>query len=197
MKDFNEIQNLWNEQKTVQLPDVNSILADAKKVQRDLNSKIAIQICILVGVVIFILILMQVIPFKAATTFIGIGLMATTILLFSVVRLYQVIQMKKIDLTKNSKLLLIDLEQYYQFQNTVNTKYTLLYFILMNIAFAFYFIEVLQPVPILYQVIIIAVYLLWMFFAFLYLGKKHKQKEQAKTQSIINAIKEVANQYDA
>ena len=197
MKDFNEIQNLWNEQKTVQLPDVNSILADAKKVQRDLNSKIAIQICILVGVVIFILIIMQVIPFKAATTFIGIGLMATTILLFSVVRLYQVIQMKKIDLTKNPKLLLIDLAQYYQFQNTVNTKYTLLYFILMNIAFAFYFIEVLQPVPILYQVIIIAVYLLWMFFAFLYLGKKHKQKEQAKTQSIINAIKEVANQYDA
>ena len=196
MKDFNEIQNLWNEQKSVQLPDVNRILADAKKVQRDLNSKIAIQICILVGVVIFILILMQVIPFKAATTFIGIGLMATTILLFSVVRLYQVIQMKKIDLTKNPKLLLIDLEQYYQFQNTVNTKYTLLYFILMNIAFALYFIEVLQPVPLLYQVIIIVVYLAWMFFAFLYLGKKHKQKEQAKTQSIIDAIKNIEKHYD-
>ena len=196
MKDFNEIQNLWNEQKTVQLPDVNSILASAKKVQRDLNSKIAIQICILVGVVIFILILMQVIPFKAATTFIGIGLMATTILLFSVVRLYQVIQMKKIDLTKNPKLLLIDLEQYYQFQNTVNTKYTLLYFILMNIAFTLYFIEVLQPVPLLYQVIIIVVYLAWMFFAFLYLGKKHKQKEQAKTQSIIDVIKNIEMNYD-
>ena len=196
MKDFNEIQNLWNEQKSVQLPDVNRILADAKKVQRDLNSKIAIQICILVGVVIFILILMQVIPFKAATTFIGIGLMASTILLFSSVRLYQVIQMKKIDLTKNPKLLLVDLEQYYQFQNTVNTKYTLLYFILMNIAFALYFIEVLQPVPLLYQVIIIVVYLAWMFFAFLYLGKKHKQKEQAKTQSIIDAIKNIEKHYD-
>ena len=126
MKDFNEIQNLWNEQKSVQLPDVNSILADAKKVQRDLNSKITIQISVLVAVVIFILILMQVIPFKAATTFLGIGLMATAILLFSAVRLYQVIQMKKMDLTKNPKLLLIDLEKYFQFQNTVNTKYTLL-----------------------------------------------------------------------
>lgn len=196
MKDFNEIQNLWNEQKSVQLPDVNSILASAKKVQRDLNSKIVIQISILVAVVLFILILMQVIPFKAATTFIGIGLMATTILLFSVVRLYQVIQMKKIDLTKNPKLLLVDLEQYYQFQNTVNTKYTQLYFILMNIAFALYFIEVLQPVPLLYQVIIIVVYLAWMFFAFLYLGKKHKQKEQAKTQSIIDAIKNIEMNYD-
>lgn len=196
MKDFNEIQNLWNEQKSVQLPDVNRILADAKKVQRDLNSKIAIQISVLVAVVIFILILMQMIPFKAATTFIGIGLMALTILLFSGIRLYQVFQMKKIDLTKNPKLLLIDLEQYYQFQNTINTKYTLVYFILMNIAFALYFIEVLQPVPLLYQVIIIAVYLAWMFFAFLYLGKKHKQKEQAKTQSIIDAIKNIEKQYD-
>lgn len=197
MKDFNEIQNLWNEQKSVPLPDVNSILADAKKVQRDLNAKIIIQISILIGVVIFILILMQVIPFKAATTFIGIGLMAITILLFSIVRLFQVIQMKKIDLTKNPRLLLIDLEQYYQFQNTVNTKYTLLYFILMNIAFALYFIEILQPIPALFQVIIIVVYLAWMFFAFLYLGRKHKLKEQHKTQSIIDKIKEVEAHYDS
>lgn len=197
MKDFNDLQNLWNEQKSAQLPDVNSILADAKKIQRDLNSKISVQVSILVGVVIFILILMQVIPFKAATTFIGIGLMAVTILLFSTVRLYQVIQMKKIDLTKNPKLLLIDLEKYYQFQNTINTKYTLLYFILMNIAFALYFIEVLQDVPVLYQVIIVVIYLAWMFFAYLYLGKKHKQKEEAKTQSIIDKIKEVEHSYES
>lgn len=197
MKDFNDLQNLWSEQKSDQLPDVNSILADAKKVQRDLNSKITVQISILTAVVIFILVLMQVIPFKVATTFIGIGLMALTILLFSGIRLYQVIQMKKIDLTSNPRVLLLDLEKYYQFQNIVNTRYTLIYFILMNIAFAFYFIEVLHPVPFLYQVIIIAVYLTWMFFALLYLGKKHKHKEQSKTQSIIDAIKEIANQYDA
>lgn len=197
MKDFNEIQNLWKEQKSVPLPDVNSILADAKKVQRDLNSKITIQIIVLVGVVIFILILMQLIAFKAVTTFIGIGLMAITILLFSTVRLFQVIQMKKIDLTKNPKLLLIDLEQYYQFQNTINTKYTLLYFILMNIAFTLYFIEVLQPVPALFQFIIIVVYLSWMFFAFLYLGRKHKLKEQHKTQIIIDKIKDVEAHYDS
>lgn len=197
MKDFNDIQNLWNEQKPVQLPDVNAILAEAKKVQRSLNTKITVQIITLVAVVVFILILMNVIPFKNATTFIGIGLMATTILLFSGIRLYQVIQMKKIDLTQNPRQLLVDLERYYQFQNTVNTKYTLAYFILMNIAFAFYFIEVLKPVALLYIIIIISIYLAWMFFAFLYLGKKHKLKEQAKTQSIIDAIKAIETHYDA
>ena len=197
MKDFNDIQNLWNEQKSIQLPDVNRILADAKKIQLDLNRKINLQVIILLSVVLFILIVVKVIPFQETTTFIGIGLMASTILFFSGIRLYQVIQMKKIDLTKNPKLLLIDLEQYYQFQNTINTKYTLLYFILMNIAFALYFIEVLQPIPLLYQVIIIVVYLAWMFFAFLYLGKKHKQKEQAKTQIIIDRIKEIEHHYES
>ena len=196
MKDFNDLQNLWNQQISAPLPDVNAILADAKKVQKALNKKITTQIIILVAVVVFILILMNVIPFKEATTFIGIGLMATTILLFSAIRFYQVIQLKKIDLTQNPRKLLGNLEQYYKFQNTVNTKYTLAYFILMNIAFALYFIEVLQPVAVLYKIIIIAVYLAWMLFAFLYLGKKHKHKEQAKTQSIIDSIKAIEEHYE-
>jgi hypothetical protein len=36
-----------------------------------------------------------------------------------------------------------------------------------------------------------------MFFAYLYLGKKHKTKEQAKTQSIIDAIKAIEQQYES
>lgn len=196
MKDFNDLQNLWNQQISAPLPDVNAILADAKKVQNALNKKITTQIIILVAVVVFILILMNVIPFKEATTFVGIGLMATTILLFSAIRFYQVIQLKKIDLTQNPRKLLGNLEQYYKFQNTVNTKYTLAYFILMNIAFALYFIEVLQPVAVLYKIIILAVYLAWMLFAFLYLGKKHKHKEQAKTQSIIDSIKAIEEHFE-
>ena len=196
MKDFNDLQNLWNQQISAPLPDVNAILADAKKIQKALNKKITTQIIILVAVVVFILILMNVIPFKEATTFVGIGLMATTILLFSAIRFYQVIQLKKIDLTQNPRKLLGNLEQYYKFQNTVNTKYTLAYFILMNIAFALYFIEVLQPVAVFYKIIILAVYLAWMLFAFLYLGKKHKHKEQAKTQSIIDSIKAIEEHFE-
>lgn len=197
MKDFNALQNLWNEQKTAPLPDANAILANAKKVQRSLNNKIKTQIVILTAVVIFILILVNVIPFKEATTFVGIALMAFTILLFSAVRLLQVIRLHKIDLTQKPRQLLLKLEAYYLFQNTVNTRYTMLYFILMNVAFALYFIEVLAPIALLYKTIIVAVYLAWMSFAYLYLGKKHKIKEQAKTQSIIDAIKAIEQQYES
>jgi len=195
MKDFNDLQNLWQEQKPSQLPDVNSILADAKKVQHALNRKISMQIMILIAVVAFILVLMNAIPFQQVTTFIGIGIMTTTIVAFSAIRLYQVIDLKKMDLSKNPQQLLLDLEAYYQFQKRVNTRYTQIYFLLMNGAFALYFIEVLQPIPILYRIITVAVYIAWMLFALLYLGKKHKLKEQAKIQSIIDAIKSVARHY--
>lgn len=196
MKDFNALQNLWKEQKTDTLPDANAILAKAKKVQNSINTKIKLQIVTLVAVVVFILILVNVIPFKEATTFIGIGLMAFTILLFSAIRLVQVIRLHKIDLTQNPQQLLLDLEAYYVFQNSINTRYTTIYFILMNVAFALYFIEVLAPVADFYKIIIVAVYLAWMLFAYFYLGKKHKAKEQAKTQSIIDGIREIEQQYE-
>jgi hypothetical protein len=197
MKDFNALQNLWNEQKTASLPDANAILTNAKKAKRSLTAKITTQVVILTAVVIFILILVTVIPFKALTTFIGIGLMAFTIVLFSAIRLVQVIRLHKIDLTQNPRQLLLKLEAYHVFQNTVNTRYTLFYFILLNVAFALYFIEVLAPLSLLYQIISIAIYLAWTFFAYLYLGKKHKVKEQAKTQSIIDAIKALEQQYES
>ena len=72
----------------------------------------------------------------------------------------------------------------------------MIYFTLMNIAFALYFIEILTPVTIFYKIIIITVYLAWMFFSYLYLGKKQKTKEQAKTQSIIDSIKAIEQQYE-
>ena len=66
----------------------------------------------------------------------------------------------------------------------------------MNIAFALYFIEVLKPIILLYKVIIVVIYLSWMLLAFLYLGKKHKRKEQAKTQTIIDVIRDLEKNYD-
>ncbi|WP_396178466.1 hypothetical protein [Flavobacterium sp.] len=195
MKDFNDLQNLWKEQKPTQLPDVNAVLADAKKTQRALNTKISTQIIILLAVVVFILILANILPFQQTTTFIGIGLMTVSIIGFSAARLYQVMQLKKLDLTQNPHQLLLKLETYYQFQKVVTTQFTQIYFLLMNIAFALYFIEVLYPLPLLYLVITIAGYLTWMLFAFFYLGKKHKLKEEAKIQKIIEAIKYTEQNY--
>lgn len=197
MKDFNDLQNLWKEQKPAAIPDVKAILTEAKKVQRQLNNKITAQILILVAVVIFILVLVNIIPFKEVTTFVGIGLMAVSILAFSASRLYQVLQLKKMDLTQNPRQLLQDLETYLQFQKKVNTDYTFAYFVLMNIAFGLYFIEVLRPLSMIYISFIIIIYLAWMLFAVLYLRKKHQLKEQAKIQNIIDAVKEAEKHYDS
>ncbi len=197
MKDFNDLKNLWKEQKPAALPNVKNILAEAKKVQRQLNNKITAQIVILVAVVIFIMVLVNIIPFKEVTTFVGIGLMAVSILAFSAARLYQVLQLKKMDLTQHPRQLLLDLETYFQFQKKVNTDYTFAYFVVMNIAFGLYFIEVLRPLSMIYKSFIIIVYLAWMFFAVFYLRKKHHLKEQAKIQSIIDAVTRLEKNYES
>lgn len=196
MKDFNALQNLWDEQKMAALPDSASILFNAKKTQHALNNKIKKQVAVLLFVVVVMLILVNVIPFKKATTFIGMGIMIVSVLLFSAMRLVQIIRLHKIDLTQNPRQLLIKLEAYHVFQNTINTQYTFIYYILMNLAFALYFIEVLNPIQPFFRGVIIIVYLVWMLFAYLYLGKKHKKKEHAKTQSIIDAIKAIEQQYE-
>ena len=197
MKDFNDLQNLWKEQKPAALPDVKNILAEAKKVQRQLNNKITTQIVILVAVVIFIMILVNIIPFKEVTTFAGIGLMALSILAFSAARLYQVLQLKKMDLTQHPRQLLFDLETYLQFQKKVNSDYTFAYFVVMNIAFGLYFIEVLRPLSMIYKSFIIIIYVAWMLFAVFYLRKKHQLKEQAKIQSIIDAVTMAEKHYES
>lgn len=196
MKDFNDLQNLWNEQKPVDLPAVNSIIETAKKTQQSINSKIRNQVILLLLVVIFMLLLLQLIPFKEATTFIAIGMMSLAIMLFSVLRIIQIVKLKKIDLTENPRFLLVDLEKYYKFQQKVNTTYTTYYFAMMNLAFGLYFIEVLKPITLLYKIVIITIYLLWILFAYFYLGKKHKLKEHSKTQYIIDAIKGLEKDYD-
>ena len=161
-----------------------------------MGNKILIQVAILMLSVIAIAWVVALIDFKMATTYIGVGLMFLTIFSYSAVRLYQAKQLKAIDLTQSPQKVLQQLEQYYEFQQFVGTKCTLAYFILLNLGFVFYFIEVMEPMPVKMTVIFLTAYITWMLIAYFILGKKQKQKEYDKTQSIIDSIKKIETQYE-
>lgn len=99
-------------------------------------------------------------------------------------------------MTQHPQQLFLDLETNLQFQKTVNTSYTFIYFFMMNIALGLYFIQVLPLVPQLYQVIILAVYIFWMLFALLFLAKKNAIKEQTKTQRMIDYVKTIKQSFE-
>ncbi|CAM3581377.1 hypothetical protein [Flavobacterium saliperosum] len=196
MKEFDTLQELWKQQKQNPLPDVTIIITKAKKEKQSMANKIIIQVATLLLAVVAIIMVVAAIDFKMATTYIGVGLMFLTIIAFSAIRLYQMYRLRNIDLTQNPKEVLSELETFYAFQQFVNTKCTLAYFILLNIAFGFYFIEVMQPMSTMTKAIVLAVYIAWMLIAYFYLGKKQKEKEHARTKTIIDSIKKIEKEYE-
>ena len=196
MKEFDNLKELWKQQKQNPLPDVSVIIAKAKKEKQSMANKIVIQVATLLLAIVAIIMVVATVDFKMATTYIGVSLMFLTIIIFSAIRLYQVHKLKNIDLTQNPKEVLTKLEAFYAFQQFVNTKCTLTYFILLNIAFAFYFIEVMQPMSVILKTIVLVVYIAWMFIAYFFLGKKQKEKEYAKTKSIIDNIRKIEKEYE-
>lgn len=161
-----------------------------------MGNKIIIQVAILLSTIVAMIWVVAMIDFKMITTFIGVGLMMITIFFFSLIRLYQVYKLKNIDLTESPKKVLFQLEKFYAFQQFVSVKCTLAYFILLNVGFGFYFIEVTQPMSTMMKIIVLIVYLAWMLIAYFIIGKKQKQKEFSKIKTLINSIKKIETEYE-
>jgi len=195
MKEFDNLKEIWNQQKESAVPDVSQIISKAKKEKQSMGNKIILQVAILLVTIVALIWVTSSIDFKMITTFIGIGLMLFTIFAFSLIRLYQLFKLKSIDLTQSPKKVLLQLEQFYAFLKLVSTKGMLAYFILLNLAFVFYFIEVMAPMSTLMKVIVLTIYTAWMLIAYFILGKKQRQKEYDKIEAIINSIKKVENAY--
>ncbi|SHJ11791.1 hypothetical protein [Flavobacterium terrae] len=196
MKDFDNIMDVWKQQKEVKIPEAGAIIQKAKKERNSFTNKIILQATILLLTVVVLIWVGTAINFKMITTYIGLGLMFLCVFGFSMIRLYQMSKIKKIDFTQKPSLTLIELEKTYKFQQFVSNKVGLMYFILLNLAFVFYFIEVMQPMSLQLKSIVITAYISWMLFAYFYLGKKEKKKENERIQKMIDSIKEMEANYE-
>lgn len=195
MKEFDNLQEIWKQQKQSTLPDVSVIIEKAKKEKQIFTNKMLFQILTLMASMVGVAVVVALVDFQMTTTYIGVGLMFLCVFGFTAIRLHQMMTLKKIDFTQSPSKTLAELEKFYVFQQFVSTKITLAYFVTLNIAFGFYFIEVMQPMPVLMKTIVLTVYVAWMVFAYFYLGKRQKAKEFERTQRMIDAIKEMEQNY--
>ncbi|WP_300489791.1 hypothetical protein [Flavobacterium sp.] len=196
MKAFDNLKEIWQQQSTGALPDVTVIINKAKKEQQSMTRKIGIQVGILMLTIVFLSVIFNNIAFKKVTTFIGIGLMFFAMFGYSALRLYQINTLRKVDLTASPKVALTGMQHFYRFQQKVNTTYTQLYYIVLNTAFVFYFIEVMQPLSTTVKIVTLVSYVTWMLIAYFIIGKKYIRKEHAKTESIITALQEIEANYE-
>ena len=195
MKEFDSLQEIWKQQKQSTLPDVSEIIAKAKKEKQTISNKILFQVIVLVLSMVGVAWVVLTIDFKMITTYIGISLMFLCVGGYSTIRIYQMTRLNKIDLTQSPTKTLIELEQFYAFQQFVGTKVTLAYFVILNIAMGLYFIEVMAPMSTISKTIFFTIYIFWMLFAYFYIGKRQKAREYERTQRIIDSIKEMEQYY--
>ncbi len=95
--EFEVFQNLWKQQATKAIPDVNRIVDKAKATRSKITKQILLQVLSLVASSAVIVWVYLAIDFKVITTFIGISCLVATILIYSGIRLYQGYQLQKID----------------------------------------------------------------------------------------------------
>lgn len=195
MKAFDNLKEIWQQQNTSALPDVTVIINKAKKEQQSMTRKIRIQVLILLLTIVFIAWLVSNIDFKMLSTYMGIGLIFASIAGYSVLRLIMVHKLQKTDLTASPQIAMVAIKQFYSFQQKVNTTYTQLYYIIMNIAFGLYAYEIIQPLSTKTKVIILIIYITWMLIAYFIIGKRQIRKEHAKTESIMAALTEIETNY--
>lgn len=189
MKPFNDIESIWKQQKENSVPDVAHIITKAKKEQKIIVNKIIFQVLSLLVTVPVIIWVLVANPFQKSTTFIGVAIVLFDIIGFSILRLYQMNQMRKINFTATPKLVLEQLEKYFVFQQLLSTKIMFVYFLLLNLGLGLYFIEVMTPMPLVAIVISLSVYVGWLLFAYFVIGKKQKRKENERIQVLIENAK--------
>jgi hypothetical protein len=191
MKTFDDIEALWNTTPAAPLPDVEDIIKKASKQKRLLGNKIFIQVICLMAALFSMLIVLCEIDFRFVSSYVGLVLMMLCIVVFSAVRFRQSQFLNRADFSQSPSVLLLQFEKFYQHQKWVNTKGTLLYTIVLNVAFAFYFYEtlVVAHMSITWKVVMLLIYITWMLIATLWIGKRCNRREHARTADIIEKIK--------
>jgi len=191
MNSFDDIKALWQQQPELPHPDTISMLKKARSEKQRLVNKSIFQGCCLLLTVVYVLWLCSCIHFEMATTYIGICLMIICVLFFGSIRIMQAIKLRRINLDEEPSMVLQQLQQLYKKRHFINTRGTWIYAIILNLAFAFYFIEVLEPLPLAIIIISLVLYVAWMLFALLVLSKRTIRKEQASMKAIMEKISQL------
>ncbi len=191
MDNFDNIAAVWKTAATPLLPKAGDIISKANKEKKELSNKIWLQGITLLVATAGVLFIATSIHFKFISTYIGLALMVICVSVFSIIRLRQSRFLNKADFSQPVEIILIQFEKFYKKQQWINTKGVALYTIVLNIAFALYFYELLLPESPGFIAIVLALYISWMLFATLWLGKRAVKKEFEKTKAIIDKVNQL------
>ena len=190
MNNFKDLEDIWKQAPQEQLPDVATVIAEAKKETKKLSRKLILNAVSLILVIPVLIFLIVNYPFRVWTTYAGLGLMFFCIFGFVWFRVRDIRFLKRVDYGQPPARLLENYQSFYRQQKWVNGKLSFWYALMLNIAFLFYFYEVLwlSGLPAYIKIIFFVLYLVYMLFSTFYITKRYARKQEAAIAKIIASL---------
>ncbi|MBS1495535.1 MAG: hypothetical protein JSU03_06580 [Bacteroidetes bacterium] len=193
MNNFDDLEALWKAPRQLDIPAADAIIKKAVKEKNQIARKILVQsfcMCLALACIIYVMLFVH---FKFIISYIGIAIMIICMVSYTIIRLRQSIFLKRVDFSQLPADLLQQFEKFHQHQKWINTKGVMWYTIFLNLGFAFYFYETvaITHINLIWKIVFIVIYISWMLLATLWLGKRSVRKEHAKTNAIIEKLKQL------
>ncbi len=194
MSNFNDIQNLWQNQPRVHVPDVEAIKKGAARIHRQIVIKNVLGVVTLLATLIFIAWIGLTVPFKYITTKAGIVVIIISIT-GGIVMNSQMLQLilSPADHTLNNQAYLQQLIEFRNRQRFFQTTGISVYYALLSFGFVLYLYE-FYPANHAFGLTAYGLTFLWIAFAWFYIKPRTIKKQEEKINALIEQIKSISGQ---
>ena len=196
MKDFDQLMSVWQEQPKQDQLSVDDVLKQVKKGMSGISQKLLWNITSMVVTLWAILVMMLFFVFQSWITYLGMGILVITILLYALmmVRDYRIIS--KQDITINPADYLQSLKEYQYNRVKIYGWMYYVYVVLISVGLLLYFYEVLDSMSTAFKVIVYTAYSALILTCTFYIRERFVKSEQEKLNQMIDRLAKLQGQFD-
>ncbi len=191
-----DLQALWQQQPSVPPPDTKELFARVAKLKRKNRKKLILTNVLLIATCIYLCWIVWMIHPKMVTTWLSLATLLVAMISYLVVYNRMSPLLLKDNTDKSAQEYLQQLILLKKKQEFLFTKMLTLYFILLTIGMALYFVEIAAPLGLIGRVITYTVTGAFFLFAWFYIRPRKIRKQRAELNTVIEKLEAVSGQLE-
>ena len=196
MKDFDQLMSVWQGQPKQDQLSVDEVLKQVKKGISGISQKLLWNITTMVITLWAFLAMMLFFVFQSLITYLGMGILVVTILLYALMMIRDYRLISKQDITINPADYLQNLKEYQLNRAKIYGWMYYAYVILLSVGLVLYFYEVLESMSTAFKVIVSTFYIALISVCTFYIRERFVKSEQEKLGQMIDRLAKLQGQFD-
>ncbi|WDF53578.1 hypothetical protein [Mucilaginibacter sp. KACC 22063] len=196
MKDFDHLMSVWQGQPAKTQLSVDEVLKQVKKGIRGITGKLYWGIVGMIAITAYTFVVLFFFTFKYWQTYVGIGVILMTMLLYLslIVRHYRILH--KRDHTVNPTEYLKSLKEYQKQRATLAGWFYYIFVMLISVGLSLYLVELLAHSSPVKKYTIYGLTVAWILFLTFYLKRRIFRSEEEKLNLLIDRLQRLENQFE-